>query len=882
MSEDRLPSASASLRATVDAVRGEAAAGRQRIRELHERGLDALQVCGRLTSLTDDLVLRLFDAAAAEEASGGAAARQNLALVALGGYGRRQMAPYSDVDLMLLRGETSVEQLTPLVRRFTNSMFDAGFQLGHSLRTAVEAVQLARGDAIICSSLIDCRLIGGSQGLFEEFRTQFARLISKRARAICRAFYASRDAERSQYGESLYLLEPHVKRSRGGLRDIHLLRWVGYVEHGESSPDALAMIGAMSKFEHHRLLGAQTFLLKLRNDMHFTAGNPRDLLERAEQLRVAETFGYRGNAGMLSVEQFMRDYFRHTNHVWQMVQRRQAALETEASAVSRVLDPVIGRTVEGDYRIGVRNIAATRSGLAKLPGRVEEVLRLVELSIRESKPLDRMTTSALVLAGPEASDERAPAPAGGCPVSLAPATAAGRARRFLHEWVPLEKITPPMKHARCLLQFNQYHKFTVDEHTLQALERAGEFAGREDALGEAYREISDKALLHLALLVHDLGKGFEEDHSEVGRRIAEEMGERLQLGERRMADLAFLVHRHLAMSHLAFRRDTGDEELVRAFAREMATPQRLRMLLVLTCADLAAVGPDVLTKWKVDVLIDLYRKALSMLEGTTPSAGAKLTQRRRQAVELLDPNEAADLWHQRQINALPDSVVSQHEPEAIVEMLRRLRRLPSRGAAAWGSYDAEDRTVEFVAGVDHGRGRGAFSSMAGALSSRGLQIMAAEAHVLADDLLLLRYLATDPDSEGAPPRGRLEEVAAELAAAVDAEQPPKFRRVWGQDAAEASRKLTSLPNDVRIHNNASSDATVIEVFTFDRTGLLYRLARRLHDLELTIWRAKIGTYIDQVVDVFYVTNRGGGKIEDDARIDHIRRELLAVIDASDS
>jgi [protein-PII] uridylyltransferase len=575
----------------------------------------------------------------------------------------------------------------------------------------------------------------------------------------------------------------------------------------------------------------------------------------------------------------MRDYFRHSNHVWQMVRRREASMHT-ASTVSRVLDPVVGRTVEGDYRIGVRSIGATRTGLAKLQTNLAEVLRLVELTIREQKPLDHATTSALVLAAPDASEEVTPDVAQRFMELLGPPAAAGPAMRTLHELGYLEKIIPPMKHARCLLQFNQYHKFTVDEHTLRAIERVGEFAKRNDRLGDAYREIVDKALLHLALLLHDLGKGYEEDHSELGRRIAEEMGERLKLDAARTADVAFLVHKHLAMSHLAFRRDTGDAELVRRFAQEVATPQRLRMLYAVTCADLASVGPDVLTQWKVDVLADLYGQALAAL-GERAGPRAEQEARRREIAELLTPAERNDAWFQRQIDALPGGFVAARPAAKVVDVLRRFRKLPPRGAVAWGEYNAEAQTVEFTGGVDHGRGRGAFSSMAGALSSRGLQILAADAHVLADDLLLLTYVATDPDSSGEPPQRRLEEVARELAAAVDSREAPKFRRVWGQDAAEASKKLTALTNMVRVDNQASAESTVVEVFTFDRTGLLYRLARKLHELELTIWRAKIGTYIDQVVDVFYVTNRGGGKIEDAERIEYIRREMMAVIDGGE-
>ncbi|RIK82749.1 MAG: [protein-PII] uridylyltransferase [Planctomycetota bacterium] len=880
MSEAQRINSAALVAEAVRAAREELSAGRRRIQQMHDRGLEGLQTCGRLTSLVDGVVSRLFDAAAADAGSiaGADDLRTRVALVALGSYGRRHWAPYSDVDLMLLREDADAGDLAPLVRRFTNAMFDAGLQLGSSLRTPEEAVQLARGDGVVCSSLVDNRLIAGSQTLHEHFRGQFERMLRRRARQVCRTFLDARTGERNQYGASLYLLEPHVKRSRGGLRDLHLLRWIALAEFGVSDPDLLFQKGVLSKFDHHRLAAAQSFLLRLRNEMHFHAASAKDMLDRAEQLRIAALWGYRGGGGMLPVERFMRDYFRHTNHIWQLVRRREAALDAPSTVTRMVLDPVLGRRIERDYRVGVRQISATPAGLSKLAGNLGEVLRIVELCLTEKKPLDTATTSALILAAPECGEEISPAVAERFLELLRSPKLAGPSLRLLHELGYLERIIPPMKHARCLLQFNQYHKYTVDEHSLQAVERAAEFAARTDALGDVYRDVAEKSRLHLALLLHDLGKGYEEDHSDVGRRIAEQTATRLYLDASSAADVTFLVHQHLNMSHLAFRRDTGDRDLVGRFAEAVATPERLRMLLVLSCADLAAVGPGVLTNWKVEVLVELYRKALAVLE-RQPASQVHLHRRRADVRELLSEPERQDEWFARQIDALPDAFVAARPEERIVDTLRRLRKLPSRGAAAWGQYNAEAKTVDFTAGVDQGRGRGAFSSMAGALSSHGLQILAADAQVMSDELLLLRYVVLDPDSENEPEASRLDAVARDMVAAVDATTPPRFRRVWGQEHTEASLRLTGLPNDVRIDNRASAQATVIEVFTFDRTGLLYALARKIHDLELTIWHAKIGTYIDQVVDVFYVTNRGGGKVEDEDRLAHIRREMLAVIDS---
>jgi [protein-PII] uridylyltransferase len=488
----------------------------------------------------------------------------------------------------------------------------------------------------------------------------------------------------------------------------------------------------------------------------------------------------------------------------------------------------------------------------------------------------------LILAAPDCSEEVTPAVGERFLYLLSKPMLAGPALRTLHELGYLEKIVPQVKHARCLLQFNQYHKFTVDEHSLQAVEQVAGFASREDALGQVYRDLADKSRLHLALLLHDLGKGFEEDHSEVGRRIAEDAAKRLFLPSKAAEDVTMLVHQHLAMSHLAFRRDTGDPLVVRRFAELVGTADRLRMLFAMSCADLAAVGPDVLTQWKVEVLTELYRKTLALLVDQPAAPSAEHDQRRSDALKRLTPDERDDSWFQRQMEALPAGFVAARSPTQTVEALRRLRKLSDRGADAWGEYNADAQTIEFTAGVDRGRGRGAFSSMAGALSSSGLQILGADAQIMADDLLLLRFVVLDPDTSGQPSERRLADVAAIMVKSVDAKEPPRFRRIWGEETAEASRKLTGMPNDVRIDNQTSAEATVMEVFTFDRTGLLYRLARKLHELELTIWHAKIGTYIDQVVDVFYVTNRGGGKIEDDERLAWIRREMLAVIEAPSS
>ncbi|QEG37301.1 [protein-PII] uridylyltransferase family protein [Bythopirellula goksoeyrii] len=852
---------------------------RDEIREVHQRGLSGTQVSAKLASLLDTVLMRLLDATLTEATGPRAASfASNMAVICLGSHGRRQCSPFSDVDLMFLYQGMSRSEVAGILRPMTQGVFDIGLHLGSSIRKPAEAVQLARDDTVICTSLIDARLLKGNRSLFEEFRTSFEKMARRNSKSLCKSFLEARADERNQYGESVYLLQPHVKRSRGGIRDLNLLRWLGFAEFGQSDPDRLHLLGAMSKFDHHRLLSSSEYLLRLRNEMHFHAGASSDMLDRAEQLRIADWLGFQHRSGLLPVEQFMRDYFRHTNHIWQMVRRREASL-LSVSTTSRVLDPLFAKTVDGDFRVGMKHVSATPVGLARVKSDLREVLRLVQLSAREGKPLDQPTYSALLLAAPDFPDDVSVEVRKEFYDMLGDPHTVGRLLAVLHELGYLEKLVPAMQHARHLLQFNQYHKYTVDEHSLRAVREAAAFDDSDDTLGHVYQDIQDKHVLHMALLLHDLGKGFEEDHSEVGRRIAEETARLYQLDEKSAEDIAFLVHKHLVLSHLTFRRDTSDIRVLEGFARQIGTEERMRMLFVLTCADLAAVGPDVLTDWKRDVLTDVYSRTLKFLQNEdSTDFRAILTAQTAAVLTALTHEQRGDAWYVRQLESLPASQLVSQDPQTIVQTLTRLKPLAEGAADAWCHFNPETKVVECFAGVNRGLGRGVFSSMAGTLSSSGLEILAADVDVLADDLLIVRYTAAEAQPTNPPTSDRLNSLAKQMIASLESDQAPQFRRVWGQEQEEASRKLTDMTSEVRIDTSLSADFTIVEIFTFDRPGLLYALARKLHDLGMVIRHAKIGTFIDQVVDVFYVTNRDGTKVTDEGTLTILKHELMQVIE----
>ncbi|HUY32054.1 MAG TPA: [protein-PII] uridylyltransferase [Pirellulales bacterium] len=866
------------MRANVVAARERLAEGREKLRRRHAKGSPGIQVCGALADLFDTVILELFEAARAE--LGGADTADTVALVAHGGYGRRDVAPFSDIDLMLLYSAGLERRVAPLAQRIVRDLFDAGLALGQSVRTPAQACQFARRDATICTSLAESRLLAGSEALFGKFLRRFRRQSQRRAAALMTAIETARRKERLQYGETVYLLEPNVKRSRGGLRDIQLLRWIGFVRFGLNDPDALRLRGDLPPEDHDAVRRAQEFLLRLRNEMHFHAGKSYDLLDRAEQLRLAEVYEFKGDAGLLPVEQFMREYFRLTDGVSHVVQRF-IANSRPGPRWGQWLGLLFSHQFERDFRIGPTQIAANARGLAKLKGDLEQILRLADLANLYDKPIGHATCEAIRAAAPGLSDEITGRTADRFLSLLSQPARLASLLRGLHEMGVLEKIIPAFGHARCLLQFNEYHKYTVDEHCLRAVEIATQFQGDPGPLGSVYRRLRRKWLLHLALLLHDLGKGYAEDHSEVGLRIARETARRLGLSEADTETLCFLVHKHLLMAHLAFRRDTSDNQLVVRFAVEVGSPEAMQMLFVLTAADISAVGPGVLNAWKIEVLADLHRRTMRHLAGETPALASEESLRNRRSAVLAclgDSNRRP--WFEKQLAELSAAYLLGMPPSDLASELNQLCSLAPGEVLALGRYQEETGTIEYKVGTFEYVTPGVFHKLAGALAHKGLQILSAEIHTLADGLIFDRFYVHDPDFAGTPAPERIDDVCRALVESL--RQPsgiqPVFRRVWRAGAERRPAALTPLPAQVRVDNATSNRYTIFDVFAADRMGLLYTIARSLFQSGLSVSVAKIGTYLDQVVDVFYVTDQAGRKVSDEGRLKEIRLRLLAAIE----
>jgi [protein-PII] uridylyltransferase len=870
MSAGPLPVSATTFSPAVTRAAAELAALRQRVAAQHAAGASGIQTAVLATEWCDALVVGLWDAVLADlPAAAAATLRRHAALVAHGGYGRREMAPFSDIDLMLLHDRAASGAVAAAAKRLLQNLFDAGAEVGQSVRTIDEACRLAAADATVLSSLLECRPLAGNPDLVVRLQTRLRGLVQRGQSRQAQALVAARREEAVKYGETVALLEPNVKRSPGGLRDIQLVRWLGRVLWGEPAFDTLADAGHLSRADVDTLRDAAEFLTWVRNDLHLAAGKAADNLTRDQQLRIAEARGIESRDGLLGVERFMRDYFRHTRGVAQVVETLVAGIHRPHPARAFIAG-VLGNRVDGLFRVGPHDIAAIAGSLSRLAGSLDWIVRLVELSMMYDLPIDHETWAAVR-----------------SHVAGLPATPAARQRflglfaqprrlgyglRRLHEVGALEVLVPEFAHARNLLQFNNYHKYTVDEHCILAVERAAELQDDTSWLGDAWRQLNRKRPLLLALLIHDLGKGFVEDHSELGARMARDVAARFDLPADEAEIIEFLVLKHLAMAHQAFRRNTDDDSLVVRFAREVGAPEVLRMLAVLTAADVSAVGPGVWTRWKADLLGELYFRTLGTLDGESPSVAA---DRHRRGLDGLLAGREADDRVVRLARQLPLSYLHDTEPGRMVEELGKLSRLAADGVFVGSRWQEANGTVAITVAARESVARGVFHRLTGALTSQRLEILAADIHTLDDGFVLDHFIVHDPDYAGEPPAERLTEIAAAIRSAIKADHAPSFRRRWNPFAPLPTPGATPPPR-VRFDNESSAQATILEVFAHDSVGLLYAIARTIFEEGLSVRSAKIGTYLDQVVDAFHVTDEAGGKVHDPERLDRIRQALERV------
>jgi [protein-PII] uridylyltransferase len=510
----------------------------------------------------------------------------------------------------------------------------------------------------------------------------------------------------------------------------------------------------------------------------------------------------------------------------------------------------------------------------------DTVIGLFAVAQEHGRPIAESTLDAVYRAVPSHPENAYAAPTIQRRVfSLFGSPAVGRTLEAMHRVGILERVLPEFASARGLMQFNQYHKFTVDVHSLRAVQAACALATSDGFLAAVYRGIHRKDLLHLALLLHDIGKGKGGDHSKIGEEIAVRAADRLAFNAHERGVVTFLVRHHLLMSHIAFRRDLSDEKVLVRFARQVGQPELLQMFLVFTYADITAVGPGTWTAWKEDLLSDLYAKAMEALAGGRLVGDAAARNRAEEAVRDLVGDRLPALWLASQFDAMPDRYVLVTPPGQMVRHLELVYRLPPDGVLVETRWEAEQQATELTVATFDTIIPGLFSKLAGTLAALGFHILGAQVFTRLDGLVVDTLWFQDPDFSGEPPPSRLAELKRTLSSVVMGRQRVEDLFTRGTRLPRV-RPLPhgTEPTQVEIDNETSDGFTIVDVFATDVQGLLYVITRTLFDLGLSIHSSKIATRLDQVVDVFYVQGPGGGKIVDTERLAHIKRTLTDAVD----
>lgn len=856
---------------------------RDRARRQLEEGSRGLQIASMLSDAVDRFTIRIYEETLSEFTP---EERQQIsrhsAMVAIGGSGRGEVAPYSDADLLFLFRPQISNLFSRFSKRFVPEFWDAGIEPGQRVLTVRETTSLALIDPHLASSLVHVRHLWGDSTLVEQLTRRFYRgVVRRRMRAFIEQCIEGRVEERDQFGGTATPLEPDVKRSPGGLRDLHLLNWIAYARYETTGIDNLWRLDVLTKEDAARLNAAVEFLTRIRIDLHLHARRANDLLTRDEQLRIAESRNVEHDEGRIAVECFMQEFFRHCDAI-AGISRRFVALHRPLALSVVLRRAMVSQRVDRFFILRPEELDVSPANIPRVCRNLDDILRIyhaaamyrVRLSPRLSEAVRQ---KALTLPpGPSLDASR---------LFLELLGTTGRLSetlRSMHDNGVLELIIPEWKRVRCLLQFNQYHHFTVDEHTLRCLEICESFADEDSPRGEAYRGLKHKELLHLALLLHDAGKGFVEEHSLVGQRLARDVCQRFRMPSSQADIVGYLILRHLRMADLAFRHDISDPRILLEFSHDVGTPEKLTMLYVLTIADVSGVGPGVWNHWKNELLHDFYDRLMLILSGQPPRFHEDERLRKirehvyRSIVPLDSGEEDVRRWVDQQLDSFSAQYLTLTPPARIAADLDIIRSLRPGEIRVEGRYDPDARIVDYRIILDSEHSTGCFHLISGALAARGLEILGAEITTSRDNIVVDVFHVVDRDFSGEVPAGRIEEVGESIRSVLTRQISVEnlFRRHRRYSSRPASESVMKLPTRVEIDNDTSDRCTVVSVFAHDQTGLLYTITRTLFQLGLSIELAKIATHFDQVADVFYVTDNSGRKIDDEARRDEIRQRMM--------
>ncbi|HEY0375566.1 MAG TPA: [protein-PII] uridylyltransferase [Pyrinomonadaceae bacterium] len=847
----------------------------ERLRMAHYTGVSGLQSASARSFVLDLAVEHAFrEAVRLSEAEGVIVQPQSgFALVAVGGYGRAELAPYSDLDILFLYSNHRTAQLRQVAEHVLRLLWDAGLTVGHSLRTVGDTVTTARADPHLQTALVHKRLVAGNRGIYNSL----AEALEKDRRKRCEAFLASvrheRDARHLKFGATVCLQEPNVKESAGGLRDYHTALWAAHARYGSTTTEELRARGVISEDEALRAARAYDFLWRIRYAAHFSARRKTERLALDLQPVLAQELGYKPGAYLLGSEKFMRDYYRQARELCLFSEALLARADEPETKGGRWWGRRTTRTAGGEpFSIseGRLQFDGDADFFVKKPLALFDAFALAQAArVSFGHGLHRTVRQSLQAVRPAF---RASADTSSAFLRLLRRRGrAGFVLRLMHDAGFLSRLLPEFGRVSLLVQHDLYHQYTVDEHTLKAVEALDELHTGQDKqraqLRAVFDEVADPALLYLSLLLHDIGKGRGRGHIARGVKISERIARRLQLTGEETEKVLLLVRLHVAMSHVAQRRDLNEPQVIKEFAARVGDVDSLNMLLLLTYADLNAVAPGVWSEWKGTLLWDLYRRARTLMTGEDAPVdeAAKRAHFKEQVALALD-HAIPQSEVERHLALLPDRYLRVTGPATAALHLRLIEDL-ERAPLSWRWVrNATTSTELTVCTRDR---HGLFADIAGTLAAHGIEILSAELNTREDgialDVLMLREASThhaiDTHRYAAIERALQKSTAGELDVAATVERW-RTRNAPRRRAVPTGARRRDLPRVV-CDNEASPSSTLVEVHAYDEPGLAHKIASALALVGLDIVCARIATEKADALDVFYVTDRAGLKLSEE-------------------
>jgi [protein-PII] uridylyltransferase len=872
-----------------------------RIRETVRDDFETYRMAGveaarRLARLTDGVVRLLFEHAAAEIATAanlpGHQLQDRVAIAATGGYGRMMLAPFSDIDLLFLAPDEPRPETLRVIEYMLYFMWDLGLKVGHATRSIAHCLADAQTDLTIRTSLMDTRLLAGDASLFAEFETQFDAACEQMGAA---AFIAGKQAERAErhrrFGESAFLVEPNIKEGRGGQRDLQTLYWMVRAAYGRLTPLELVdsdKLNLLDNQERRRLRRSWDFLWTVRFHMHYVSGRAEDRLTFDLQPVVGAHMGYTRHGRQDGVERFMRHYFLTARDV---------------TRIGRVIEPVVIRHAMGEPALPAEpDQALLRAGFILADGQIKplraedfaeqplQMLRMLKLARDRRVKLHPLALRAMIRHERNAVSLRGNPEAGALFLDLLcgrnPDGKPDGAKWLgvMNESGIIGRLLPDWARIVGQMQFDTYHIYTVDEHTIEAVRvlnrlennKLSEVAPVATGLVE---DLQSRRALYVAMLLHDVAKGRGGDHSILGAEIAMQVGPQLGLTAEETETVSWLILHHLLLSQTAFKRDIDDAKTIMDLAETVQSPERLKLLLVLTVADMRAVSPRVWNGWKATLLREIYARVAEVLAGglATTERDVRVKRSKDAVDEILIAQGWADKDRQTFLALGYPGYWLGFDPDTQVRHARIVRDAEARRAPLTVETEplpARAVTEVTVYAADHA---GLFSRIAGALAVAGASIVDARIHTMTNGMAMDTFWVQDAAGGAFDQPHRLAKLYVLIEQALSGhlrlnQEIPKMANTNGR-----RMRAIHVPPRVVIDNRASNAHTVLEVNGRDRPGLLHDVTNAISEQGLQIASAHVTTYGVRAVDVFYVKDVFGLKVDNDRKLATLRDALLGAL-----